>query len=488
MITVQKLISLSGGKAPYEYQWSANDTCVSFSPATGTTDKDISTEITFTDESCITGSTITLSGTDADGCAFSEVISISNPCSTFVLNPITSSAPNTFSVSAASPQCGSVDFEWVYDTTLFDLAGLVTTSFTSQLVLDIKDNVPSLPSTSTIKVNASNCNECEKSVNYNYEFCIPSAPNLEVNLYKETATNLPVQAFVGMPISIPDPTGCNGYTFDWDTLSLDLPTNITASSQSDSEVNFIGSSTLSAGTYSGTYTVKTKTGITSSIGVITFILHENQQGETISAPNKTVNIDCSSNPGDVINISLQDDLVVQSGTTIDWSSFQLVTPPTPSSPSITLTTDSSTGKYVIAYEVPNALSSDSFSWIICDTDGICSTTTTYTVLDCIEAPTANDDSADVACGGIVNINLTLNDLGNGSPISNSSISITSSPSKGTLTTKSDGTVDYIANEGVSGTDTFKYTVKNAAGETSNEATVTVNIACSGSDTTVALCN
>ncbi len=62
------------------------------------------------------------------------------------------------------------------------------------------------------------------------------------------------------------------------------------------------------------------------------------------------------------------------------------------------------------------------------------------------------------------------------------------PIKGVVVVPGNGTVVYTPNSGQTGADTFTYTVQNASGETSNEATVTVNIACAGEDTTILTCS
>ena len=58
----------------------------------------------------------------------------------------------------------------------------------------------------------------------------------------------------------------------------------------------------------------------------------------------------------------------------------------------------------------------------------------------------------------------------------------------TVTPTTDGKVTIVAAAGMSGTKTFKYTVKNLQGVTSNEATVTVTVINAGSDLSITLCN
>jgi hypothetical protein len=112
----------------------------------------------------------------------------------------------------------------------------------------------------------------------------------------------------------------------------------------------------------------------------------------------------------------------------------------------------------------------------------------YTLVDCPDAPTANNDTASVACLGSVTINVLSNDASTASPLDIASITVTEAPTKGTYFIPGDGTIIYTANAGTSGADTIKYTVKNVAGATSTEATVTITIVCGGVDALVSLCN
>jgi len=220
-------------------------------------------------------------------------------------------------------------------------------------------------------------------------------------------------------------------------------------------------------------------------------VHKGASSETITATDINYTLDCNTVAGEVIEIPIEDNLVVADGASIDWSSWELVTSSSQSDPvsdSITLSTNGS-GEYVIRYEVPNPIVADIFRWIICDTDGNCTKAITYTVSECAEAPVANDDSATVACGDTVEIDLLVNDTAGGSGLKANTITITESPSHGSVVVDTaTGVASYVADELFNGTDTFKYTVENSYGSVSNEATVTVTIICAGADTEVALCN
>ncbi len=93
-------------------------------------------------------------------------------------------------------------------------------------------------------------------------------------------------------------------------------------------------------------------------------------------------------------------------------------------------------------------------------------------------PVANPDHGGPITGNtLVNINVVANDtdLDGNDDIRKDSIVITSKPEKGKVTPKADGTVDYLADDDAIGLDSFKYTIRDGAGETSDEAIVTVTI-------------
>src|SRR5262245_58627140 len=101
------------------------------------------------------------------------------------------------------------------------------------------------------------------------------------------------------------------------------------------------------------------------------------------------------------------------------------------------------------------------------------------------APVANNDTAAVARGSSVTINVANNDTSATSDIDPGSITITQQPTAGTLTVNTNGTVTYSStNTSTATTDTFRYTIDDEEGTTSNEATVTITITAPGALTAV----
>jgi len=94
-------------------------------------------------------------------------------------------------------------------------------------------------------------------------------------------------------------------------------------------------------------------------------------------------------------------------------------------------------------------------------------------------PFANDDFAETPKNtDLVNFSVTANDVDADGTIDDTTVVITTGATTqrgGTVVENGDGTVTFTPKKGFRGTDTFKYTVNDDAGATSNEATVRVNV-------------
>ena len=93
-----------------------------------------------------------------------------------------------------------------------------------------------------------------------------------------------------------------------------------------------------------------------------------------------------------------------------------------------------------------------------------------------ETPTATDDAVTVRTGRSVTIDALSNDSDADGSLDASSVTVVSSPSNGSTTVNSDGTIDYAHDGSDTSSDSFGYTVDDDAGATSNEATVSVTVA------------
>ncbi|MGA8893469.1 MAG: Ig-like domain-containing protein [Anaeromyxobacteraceae bacterium] len=92
-----------------------------------------------------------------------------------------------------------------------------------------------------------------------------------------------------------------------------------------------------------------------------------------------------------------------------------------------------------------------------------------------QPPVARDDAATTTKGIAVNVPVLANDTDVDGSIAVGTVSIASAPRSGSVSRKTNGTVTYAPNRTFRGTDSFRYTVKDDHGATSNAATVTVQV-------------
>ncbi|MFY8325389.1 tandem-95 repeat protein, partial [Pseudoalteromonas sp. ZZD1] len=120
--------------------------------------------------------------------------------------------------------------------------------------------------------------------------------------------------------------------------------------------------------------------------------------------------------------------------------------------------------------------SDSFTFQVRDSDGALSAvqTVTLTIAAVADAPIAMDDSATTDEDTAVNFSLVANDLDAEDDLVAASAAIVLPASKGSVSI-TNGIATYTPNANETGVDTFTYTVKDAALNTSAAATVTVTI-------------
>lgn len=477
MISQTRTYRINGGSAPYEYTFTAQNSCVSFSPGSGTSaDGLVEVTFNFAYESCFDDAEIQLTWTDSQGCQGTAAIIVANPCDDFEITSIGTDGTYTYVVTATNPSCSNLTFQWIYNTTLWTQTGLVNSAFSSRLTLFPNGIV--LPSNTAIQVIVTDCNGCVKQTVYNEAFCIPDAHDFAMNLYcvdtrHETSW-----------VPIMQPVNCEA-AYDWTTLQFDLPAGITVETRNVNEVRFLAELTRTPGQYAITYSVETVNGVRSTPGIITLNLIGCPPSDTISISNSSFVLPCDIEPGDIYEIVIDSLVFVTPPAVIDWTTAQTTTPPTPLSPSITFGLNS-LGQRVIFYEVPDPVAADVFSWTVCDTNGNCADAGIFSVINCAVPPDANDDEACVGCANSVTIDVLANDLGNGSPLNTTSLTITTPPSNG-VAAVSAGQIVYTANPGFSGDDTFEYTVANGFGITSPPATVTVEVVCAGGTATIIAC-
>ena len=479
MPTVPKSFNIIAGVPPFTFQFVSNVPCVSFSPTSGTSSlRTINSLVTFTDSNCYNAAVLSLNVIDSKGCTSTLPLTISDPCDSLILNPVTFTAPYTFNVTGTANS--DITFDWEYDNQLFVLQSSSGSSNSAQLKLGLRPNLSSLPPNTRVSVVATDSSGCTKTEEILVPFCIPQAENIVINMYNIDGT------YSSSLFTVPNPTSCPGAVFNWTTLGVSLP-QLFNYSQNGNNVKFTAPLSVVPGTYTGQYSVRTSQGVRSTFGTITFIIHPSNTSKTIFIPSQTISLSCATVSGNTISINIENELVVSPGAEVDWSSFAVIGPPDPVSSSITLTTDIN-GDHIIEYLVPNPIVNDIIPWTICDTNGVCADAVIYTITSCVTPPTAVNDSVIVSCNSTTNINVLNNDSGGSSAPDPTTVSIVTPPTKGTLTILPDGTLNYTPFNIKVTSDSFTYRFKNLFGEQSNTATVTITVICAGVDTTINLCS
>jgi len=138
--------------------------------------------------------------------------------------------------------------------------------------------------------------------------------------------------------------------------------------------------------------------------------------------------------------------------------------------------DPATGE--IDYEPdPNYNGPDTFGYQICDTDGACDlATVTIDVVPVDDPPVANDDGANVAEDGSVEIDVTGNDTDPDGDLDLTSVTILTQPSHGDVRVDpATGEIDYEPDPNYNGPDTFSYQICDSL-NVCDTASVTVDVA------------
>lgn len=120
---------------------------------------------------------------------------------------------------------------------------------------------------------------------------------------------------------------------------------------------------------------------------------------------------------------------------------------------------------------------DRFTYTIEDTAGTVSEPATVTIRvdGADDAPIANDDNYAIGAGNSIELAILENDTDVDSTINPQTISVTANPAFGSVTVLGIGVVRYTPDAGFRGSDSFRYTVRDSAGNISNEAIVTVTV-------------
>lgn len=212
------------------------------------------------------------------------------------------------------------------------------------------------------------------------------------------------------------------------------------------------------------YTIKNSSGVVSAPATVKITINPvNQAPKAVDdiasvVRTTTKNISVAANDTDVEN-------------QLDFTTITFTQQPTHGTVSLN---PNGTVKYV---NDGNAATSDTFKYTIKDLAGNVSNEATVTLtITANVAPTAVADTSTLAEASNVTINVASNDTDSDGTIDLTSIVITQQPAHGTLVVNTNGTVTYTHDGSETpSSDTFKYTIKDNVGVTSNEATVTITI-------------
>jgi len=372
MITINKEIRINNGEAPFTYNWSTDQTCISFDSISGTVSEIggiIETNITFNSEQC-TG-TVTLTVTDANNCVSTQDLNLNNPCESLSIKPVTNSNGLTFSTFAEGGS-GNYSYNWNWDDAYFNLK---PNTDENNSILDLTNtNFPGNNVTSNIYVTATdNVTGCEITIAYTYNFCSPVIPKKVIYLqcnsdgsYTTPFTELDIQST------------CN--PLDYSTL--EFSNNPAVSTEIVGSTVKFTVSTPSTENISIAYQIADIYGILSNTQTITLVVPDTPCPET-SAPvlaDQNVQV-CYSNP---VLFNIQDFLFSES--ILDFNTINLNT-------AFTTGTVTSAVNGIITYTPPTTgnQNTDHFSFTVADTDGLVSSTTNIFIdLQCEQCTTIPD--------------------------------------------------------------------------------------------------
>lgn len=206
------------GVAPFTYTWTADNSCVTITPATGSFTTEFETTFEFLNPECITSTNFTLSINDSKGCYYSQPVVFTNPCLDLVVNEISKVDNNVFSIYANQDS----HYEWIYDSNLY--SGIVNNN---QITLTPKyTTTPTEDSILMCVVNSIYGCEVVKTYRISYENI--AIEDIIVPLQLDCVTKKG-----DVTVDYPVVEGV-----DWGTISFVLPPKVLVYSRNRSRVVF----------------------------------------------------------------------------------------------------------------------------------------------------------------------------------------------------------------------------------------------------------
>jgi len=273
MITVTEVFQIDSGIAPFTYNWSIPNSCMTVDVASGTSqDGTIEAVFTAENEACFP-QTVTLYVTDAAGCTplSTPTFIIANPCTGFTLSAITRAGEYDFVVNSNL----DATFQWTFDNNLFEVDDSVTLPGNQLRLKLIGQPVPE--QSTSINVIATSENGCVLQESYVIEFEQPLAGDLTIS--SNCIDNYTATTFYTLPVTSSNP-------IDWNTLIVNAQNEVTSIQSNDQlRLTAIG---LSGVTITVSYTVEDIYGIISTVGEIIWTISVCRSSTRNTGPTTTL--------------------------------------------------------------------------------------------------------------------------------------------------------------------------------------------------------
>ncbi|AZZ92667.1 tandem-95 repeat protein [Hahella sp. KA22] len=309
----------------------------------------------------------------------------------------------------------------------------------------VKDESGALSNVATVIVNVVGVND------------VPSAANDSVTTDEDTAVDIAVlDNDVDVDGSLQASTVTIIATASHGSVSVNTSTGVI---QYEPTANFNGSDSF-------TYIVKDNEGAASNIATVAITVNSVNDAP-VAVDDAAMLLEDSAHTINVLGNDSDVDGALQPAT------VEIVDAPLYGSVSI----NASTG--AISYTPSTDFSGiDQFTYRVQDESGAWSNSAVValTIEALNDAPLANNDSATTNEDIAVVIEVLDNDQDVDGVLDASAISIESAPGMGAVTDNGDGTLTYTPDANVFGVDSFEYSVKDDAGDSSNTATVMIAIA------------
>jgi len=485
-IKINKSVSVSGVALPYSYTFSNTNSQVSFSNQTGTSSAStLNTDILFPSATELTNTITKVTIVDAKGCSNVKTLSTLNPCN-ITIPSLTVSGYKAVA-TAASSGCSGVSFSWQYDGGVFTLENQTDSAFTSSASFKPVAGAV-LPYASVVQVTATDCFGCQVTSRI-------SIPITSPVLTLSNNINIACKNDSGLYTSTTYVNAATGSNLvDWSTLDVTFTGsntwNVEISTQTNinnvqyGKITFFTAQKPVVENETFTVYVTDKYGVSTKLnGTITSAVC-NQVG-TISTSSITpisIKVASTITSGTIIPIDVTDSLNTLS--TIDWSSTQILSTPAYASSSITFTTTPDL-RQVINYQY--AGTSDLFAWTVDDTNGNTLPPSTVSITTMPSAPVANTDNISVVAGSTTTISVLTNDTSSAG-INPASVRVTQQSTTGGLATANiDGTITYVSDETDFGSALIRYKVNDIYNQESNNAGVVITRISAGNSDTVNRC-